>query len=83
MILIRRKNYWIINYSISKENRGKGFGKILVSYGIDYVKEFPIIAFVKPTNIPSLKVFESLNFVKMETNNIKGVDYFKYIKLKN
>lgn len=56
-----------ISYSIASEFRGKGYGSKIVSLLIDRIrKDRPdiktVCARVKPDNVASLKVFESLGF---------------------
>lgn len=54
---------WTIDYSIAVEHRGFGLGKILVQIGLETFGECPVIAYVKPENERSKKVFESLGFI--------------------
>ena len=56
-----------INYSICRERRGEGFGTLLLNLVLLQVKQkFPniktLVAKVKPTNIASLKAFESSGY---------------------
>ncbi|SFD16555.1 GNAT family N-acetyltransferase [Clostridium uliginosum] len=58
----------IINYSIDREFRNKGFGKELVKYIQDFIYDElkdveKIVAYIRNSNIPSIKVFESLGFI--------------------
>jgi len=73
------ENYWFIDYSISSEFRGRGLGKVIVSLGMTFLNKYPIVAFVKCTNIPSIKVFETLNFKKVIVN-LNRTPYIKFIK---
>lgn len=62
-------NEGIINYCVDKEERGKGYGKELVKYLVAFVKENieeidKLSAFVHKNNIPSIKIFESLGFIR-------------------
>ena len=68
---------WVINYSIDKDFRGKGLGKHIISKSVEELRRHsnqPIIAFVKESNLPSIKVFEKLNFKLDEVR--KGYLYF-------
>ncbi len=61
----------LISYFISKENRSKGHGKVMLSLLKDKVKEnFPqvkaLIAQVKKDNLASQRVFESLGYAKTD-----------------
>jgi RimJ/RimL family protein N-acetyltransferase len=68
--------YWTIDYSISKEFRGKGYGKLMIMLLLKKVVKKPLLALVKENNIPSQKVFEELEFKK--SKNSKN-DLIKYI----
>ncbi|MBA3285645.1 MAG: GNAT family N-acetyltransferase [Nitrosopumilus sp.] len=72
------ENGWVITYSISFENRGKNWGKVIVALGMKYINKFPIIAYVRPSNVPSLKIFESLKFKKNMVNK-EGTDLVKFV----
>lgn len=59
----------IINYSVDKDFRNKGFGKLLVKYieefiydNLECVKK--IVAYIKATNIESISIFESLGYTR-------------------
>lgn len=76
-----------ISYSISKEFRGQGFGKLLISLIEKIVrKNHPEItvltAKVKPDNIASQKIFEDNNYVMIKSDE-HAVDYEKNIQLKD
>lgn len=59
----KKKDHWIIDYSVGNEFRGKGFGKKMVQKLIKS-RNIDLLAEVKNSNIASQKVFESLNFQK-------------------
>ncbi len=63
----KKGNYWLIDYSIDKSYRGKGFGQVLIELGL---LKFPsttnFIAQVKDHNLPSIKVFEKLGFMQVD-----------------
>ncbi|MDQ0148245.1 GNAT family N-acetyltransferase [Eubacterium multiforme] len=72
-------NEGIINYCVDKEERGKGYGKELVKYLVAFVKENieeidKLSAFVHKNNIPSIKIFESLGFIR----EVEKDDYIKF-----
>ncbi len=73
------ENGWVISYSISSENRGKKLGKAIVVLGMKYINKFPVIAYVRPSNLPSLKIFESLQFKKNSEVNKQGIDLVKFV----
>lgn len=73
-------NSGIISYSISKEFRSKGYGKSLIVLLESKLKEKDIsfdklIAYVKPDNISSQKVFEKLGYNKIASQN--KIMYYK------
>jgi RimJ/RimL family protein N-acetyltransferase len=72
-------NLWTIDYSIGVNNRGKGFGFIIVNLLIEKCKNFNFKAFVKKSNLSSIHVFVKLGFneVKGELENMK---YFEKIQ---
>ena len=71
----------IINYSVDKDYRNKGFGKILVKYieefiydNLESVKK--IAAYINATNTASIKIFESLGY----TREIDDKHFVKLVK---
>ncbi|MCB0629661.1 MAG: GNAT family N-acetyltransferase [Saprospiraceae bacterium] len=56
--------YWLIDYSVAKNHRGKNIGKSLISQIINFEKFRPLKAVVKAQNLPSLRVFSSLGFIE-------------------
>ncbi len=70
---------WNINYSISKNYRGKGYGKLIISKGIQQLPDStPVIAYVKPDNIASLSVFDLLGFKNGGIERMHGNEMIKY-----
>lgn len=68
----------IIDYSIDKRFRGKGFGESIMEELIEKIKLSNIeleklIGRVKLGNIPSQRIFKKLKFEEIRTN-----DYFEY-----
>lgn len=73
-----------IGININSEYRGRGLGKIIIQKSIEYIKiNYPlvkkIIANIKSNNIASIKVFESCNFVFIETYKLNNTNIYKYI----
>ncbi len=79
----RKGEYDYINYTIDKNFRGMGLGKILVSKVIKLHNDFKWIAYVKISNNQSKKIFERLNFTKKSEEEIKGELYNIYRLEKN
>ncbi len=71
----------IINYSMAEAFRGKGLSKPLLQNTMHQLQEEStqqirhFKALVKPENIPSVKVFEKLDFTQEE---IQGEDYLVF-----
>ena len=70
-------DYWLIDYSIDKSFRGSGYGKQLVKLLIKLNPNKFFLAKVKSENIASQKVFENLNFQKI--NNSKNTITYKFL----
>jgi RimJ/RimL family protein N-acetyltransferase len=68
------ENHYLLNYSISKEFRGRGFGAMIISLGITTLANFvekgkEVHAYVKESNIASLKIFRNLKFKESSIDN--------------
>jgi len=61
-------DFWLIDYSIDKTQRGNGSGKIMIELLLQK-KHLPLKAKVKIKNIASCKVFEKLDFTKTITQD--------------
>jgi len=68
-------NYWIIDYSIDKNYRGLGYGKLIVKLLINLNKDKSFIAQVKKENIASISIFEKIGFLKKENNSNELIEY--------
>lgn len=74
----------LITYSVAKEHRGKGFGKMLVINLEEYIKKNKelfeeydeLVAYINAKNCPSINAFKSLNFYLKEGNEY----YVKYAR---
>lgn len=72
----KKRNQWIVSYSIANYARGKGLGTKLLKTAIRVFGrngQFKIIGYVKKNNFKSCKIFEKLGFksIKYKNNNIK------------
>jgi len=69
-----KNNTATINYSVDSLFRSRGWGKILVFSGINWLKnrfrDIRIQAIVKKNNVASCNIFESLNFSSATKNGI-------------
>jgi len=78
-----KKDLGLIDYSLDKNFRGRGWGKLILTKAMNTIKKNKKIntfkGTVKKTNLQSIKVFESLFFSK--TNNKKKIIFFKNIKI--
>jgi len=80
-------NFFIINYSIDTNYRGRGLGKIIVRLGIekllkdyDLSGELKLRAVVKEKNIASVKVFKALDFISKGIKPIDKINCFIFEK---
>ena len=60
------ENRWVINYSIDKDHRGKGYGFLMTNALLRRYNNFKFLAIVRSENTPSQKVFEKLNFIRID-----------------
>lgn len=70
-------NYWVIDYSIDKEYRGKGYGEKIVSLLIQNYESYKFRAIVKKNNLASNRVFEKLNF-QIKALNESNINVYEY-----
>lgn len=71
----------VINYSVDKEFRNKGYGKIMVKYIEEFIYDNleevrKIVAYVNANNTSSIKIFESLGY----TREIDDKHFVKLVK---
>jgi len=61
---------WLLSYSIDRDFRGRGYGRLIVELGlksVTNVKSCPIRAIVKSRNLASIHIFDSLSFTRCES----------------
>ncbi len=78
-----QNDYAVIGVSIDKNQRGKGYGStILTQASQSFVNVFrlPIYAYIKQTNIASIRSFEKAGFILKKSEVINDVDSVLYIK---
>jgi UDP-2,4-diacetamido-2,4,6-trideoxy-beta-L-altropyranose hydrolase len=73
----------VINYSLDKHHRGKGWGSLVLQRAIlrffeEHAAESTIIGYVKPGNAGSCRAFESAGFSRSETKEYGGSYKFVY-----
>lgn len=72
----------IVDISVDSKFRGLGYGEKILRKGIDNAFKLPtietLIAFVKTSNYPSMKIFECSGFKATGKKTIKGHDSFCY-----
>jgi RimJ/RimL family protein N-acetyltransferase len=71
---------WTIDYSIDVNNRGKGFGSLIVNLLIEKCKNFNFKAFVKKSNLSSIHVFAKLGFNEVK-GELESMKYFEKIRI--
>jgi UDP-2,4-diacetamido-2,4,6-trideoxy-beta-L-altropyranose hydrolase len=78
-----KKDLGLIDYSLEKNFRGRGWGKLMLAKAINVINKNKKIktlkAEVKKTNLQSIKVFDSLFFSK--DNNRNKIIFYKKIKI--
>lgn len=83
--LVEEKGKAVIDYSVDKKFRGKGYGSIILKKAIEaYWLRHPahqIVAKAKSTNLASNRVFENLGFKNKPTSTTRGVTYCSYALL--
>lgn len=72
-------NWWMIDYSIDVNHRGKGFGTLIVNLLIEKCKNFNFKAFVKESNLSSIHVFVKLGFNEVN-GELENMRYFEKIQ---
>lgn len=71
-------NHYLIDYSVQSNQRGKGYGKILLEMVIKSHRDYTLKGEVREDNIGSKKAFERSGFTKTGTREIKGNSYIVY-----
>jgi len=74
--LDKQAMFWIVDISIDKEYRNKGYAQKMVKLLLSKLQDEILFAHVKTTNIASQKLFKNAGFVKLRESF--GVAYFKY-----
>lgn len=64
-------NSYLINYSIAKEYRGKGYATLLLKLVKETYKNSVLVGKVKATNIGSLKAFIKAGYLEENQEDIK------------
>ncbi len=74
-----------ISYLLDKDFRGQGWASVLLKMAIERFSHYhpqgvTLIAWVKKSNTPSVKVFKNLSFVPHHGEFINGNEYLKFYK---
>jgi len=73
-------SYWLIDYSIDCNFRGRGYGKKIIELGIkNFNKGDEIRACVRKRNIASIKIFNALGFCKDSKTDLDLIWFSKII----
>lgn len=78
-IRFNKEEGFVISVSIDKNFRGRGFGAKIIEEATKELNNFPIIAYVKPDNIPSQKSFIKAGFVLEGKKIINDETYLRYV----
>lgn len=71
---------WRIDYSVNKNNRGKGIGKKMIDKLLATFPDRTFFGEVKSTNIPSQKVFTKCGFITTGKKHFDEYQLFTYKK---
>ncbi|MDB9783082.1 GNAT family N-acetyltransferase [Winogradskyella sp.] len=87
--LDKDNDYYLIDFYVANEYRGRGYGKLLLRQGMDYVvneiQKVVFKAMVNEKNMPSINSFLSVGFIlrgEELLNEQKFFCYYKEYKLK-
>ncbi len=73
---------YTISYSVASEFRNMGYGKMIVELGVQEIKEGIILAYVKPENVSSVKIFLVQGFTQSEDIDEHNNPILKFILIK-
>lgn len=73
-----------IDYSVDEMQRGKGFGEMLIRYGMEAIgiseeEEFQVVGLVRPENVASCEVFRKLDFVEENSEQRGGLILHRFV----
>ena len=73
---------YMISYSVATEFRNMGYGKKIIELGVEAIKEGKILAYVKPENVSSIKIFLGQGFTQSEDIDDHNNPILKFILIK-
>lgn len=79
----REDNGFVISLSINKNFRGKGYGCQVIKTATQELNMYPVIAYVKTTNIPSKKSFLKAGYKFYGEKIINNEPYGTFVYDKN
>ncbi len=83
----KENNSWVIGINISKENRGRSFASQMLKMSVKYMFNNyncnSIIAYIKKSNLASIKAFEKAGFKFNTSLLIYNVESYQYKISKN
>lgn len=75
---------WEISYGLGPRYRGQGLGAPMLQAGIDAIHAalgpMSLVARVKPENLASLRIFETLSFTSATDRNEKYATFYKSLR---
>jgi RimJ/RimL family protein N-acetyltransferase len=74
-----QENTWVIDYSIDRNYRGQGFGKLMLKQIIERFPEREFTAIVKIGNTHSSNIFSKLGFEKIEYKESTDLPLYKFV----
>jgi UDP-2,4-diacetamido-2,4,6-trideoxy-beta-L-altropyranose hydrolase len=72
----------VISFSIDQAFRSRGYGKKILSMGMKKYDGKRYVAYVKTCNEISIKIFESLNFIQTEYDQVQNIYTYVYESFK-
>lgn len=71
----KEQNSWITSISLCTAYRGQGIAAIALIKALKKLKQSPVIALIKPTNIASFKSFSTAGFKLYSEKTINNISY--------
>jgi RimJ/RimL family protein N-acetyltransferase len=75
----KNENEAVISISVDQKQRGKGIAKQILSIGSQYYKGInlyiSIVAYIKPSNLASIKTFKNVGYKEVESDLEEGLKF--------
>lgn len=77
--LDQNEPFWVIDYSVDKNYRGRGFGGLFLNCLIEETNFKPLYGAIKISNVGSLRTFEKAGFKQFGTKIVNQTELIEYI----